>query len=163
MSILTTLLVVLTIILLVFFLYPRTPTVTVNSVSPASGAGGSSPVAVTPKGFTSSWLLAVQVTNPNYFGVSVDKITANAFHPKYDNGQTALGNGTYGQIKFVKQVKTGFEGVVLGVLQSQSQPVFSVANNKRLIPNDSLIQFRKRSIVSIPAVPHFGVLCCCKW
>ncbi|KAH8915254.1 hypothetical protein BT69DRAFT_1286631 [Atractiella rhizophila] len=76
-----------------FLLWVRPPNVQFNGIEPPSNG---SEVQVVNSGFMLNFNLNIGVVNPNFFGASFEKITAQAYYPGFDD--VALGGGSLNDV-----------------------------------------------------------------
>ncbi|SCV74441.1 BQ2448_8080 [Microbotryum intermedium] len=84
-----------------FLLWTRPPAVSFNGIElPTNGQE----VTVTGDGFLIDFKLKIGVLNPNFFGVTFDRIQADAYHPLKPS--TAFGGGTLDGVEIKKDSNT---------------------------------------------------------
>ncbi|KDE08120.1 hypothetical protein MVLG_01601 [Microbotryum lychnidis-dioicae p1A1 Lamole] len=84
-----------------FLLWTRPPAVSFNGIElPSNGQE----VTVTGDGFLINFKLKIGVLNPNFFGVTFDRIQADAYHPLKPS--TAFGGGTLDGVEIKKDSNT---------------------------------------------------------
>ncbi|KAJ3076592.1 hypothetical protein HDU98_002112 [Podochytrium sp. JEL0797] len=76
-----------------FFLIPRDPSITLDSISLASNSTGGVIQITSLTGISAKMVLGLTIENNCYFAVTVNSLAFNATNTKYDNGHTPFASG----------------------------------------------------------------------